>query len=54
MFTVDGFFYNAWFSDGLSLNAWHSKVTVSGQSITRIVAEAVFVKRVSFPFHLSW
>ena len=21
MFTVDGFFYNAWFSDGLSLNS---------------------------------
>ncbi|KAM7434908.1 ATP-dependent DNA helicase RecQ [Porites harrisoni] len=32
---------------GLSVhfNAWHSKVTVSGQSVTRIVAEAVFVKR---------
>ena len=34
-------------------NAWHLKVTVSGQSITRIVAEAVFVKRVGFFFHLS-
>ena len=22
MFTVDGFFYNAWFSDGLSLNCF--------------------------------
>ena len=40
---------------GLSVhfNAWHSKVTVSGQSVTRIVAEAVFVKRVGFFFHLS-
>ena len=35
-------------------NTWHSKVTVSGQSITRIVAEAVFFKRVGFFFHLSW
>ena len=40
---------------GLSVhfNAWHSKVTVSGQSITGIVAEAVFVKRVGFFFHVS-
>ena len=40
---------------GLSVhfNVWHSKVTVSGQSITRTVAQAVFVKRVGFFFHLS-